>query len=33
LQELGMEREALRDYYRLYTANAPAFRDEAATHE
>jgi len=33
LSELGMEQEALRDYYRLYTANAPAFRDEAKAHE
>jgi sulfhydrogenase subunit delta len=33
LQELGMDQEALRDYYRLYTANAPAFRDESKAHE
>ena len=33
LKELGMGREALREYYRLYTANAPAFRDESKAHE
>ena len=33
LQELGMDREALCHYYRLYTANAPAFRDESKAHE
>ena len=33
LRELGMEDRELRHYYRLYTANAPAFRDESKAHE
>lgn len=33
LAELGMDRRAIRHYYRLYTANAPAFRDESQAHE
>jgi sulfhydrogenase subunit delta len=33
LTELGMDARGLRHYYRLYTANAPAFRDESQRHE
>lgn len=33
LQELGMDPRSLRDYYRLFNANAPAFRDESSRHE
>ena len=33
LAELGMDPRGLRHYYRLYTAGAPAFRDESKRHE
>ena len=33
LLELGMSDRELRHYYRLYTANDPAFRDESGAHE
>lgn len=33
LLELGMDPASLTRYYRLFNANAPAFRDEAARHE
>ncbi len=33
LQALGMERRSIRDYYRLYTNAAPAFRDESKRYE
>jgi sulfhydrogenase subunit delta len=33
LLQLGMDQRALRDYYRLYTANATAFRHESQAHE
>jgi coenzyme F420-reducing hydrogenase gamma subunit len=33
LKELGMDSRAVRHYYRQYTANAPAFRDESKAHE
>ena len=33
LEELGMDADALRRYYRLFNAEAPAFREESARHE
>ncbi len=33
LRELGMDERAVSHYFQLYTANAPAFRDESKTHE
>jgi sulfhydrogenase subunit delta len=33
LGQLGMDDRALRHYYRLYTANAPAFKDQSQAHE
>ena len=33
LAELGMDQRGLRHYYRLYTANAPAFREQSQAHE
>ncbi len=33
LRQSGMADRALSRYYRLFTAGAPAFRDEAKTHE
>jgi coenzyme F420-reducing hydrogenase gamma subunit len=33
LRELGMSARELVHYYRLYNANAPAFREESSSHE
>ena len=33
LRELGMDPASLQRYYRLFNANAPAFREEAARHD
>lgn len=33
LQNLGMDRRAVRHAYRLFTANAPAFREESSIHD
>jgi coenzyme F420-reducing hydrogenase gamma subunit len=33
LLQLGMSPAGLRDYYRLYTTNAPAFRDESNSYD
>ena len=33
LEALGMDPAALKRYYRLFNANAPAFREESARHE
>jgi len=33
LRELGLNDRDLSDYYRLFTANAPAFREESSSHE
>jgi len=33
LAELGMDPASLRRYYRLFNANAPAFREESRRHE
>jgi coenzyme F420-reducing hydrogenase gamma subunit len=32
LGELGMDRREIKHYYRLFNANAPAFRDESNRH-
>jgi coenzyme F420-reducing hydrogenase gamma subunit len=33
LQRLGMDRREVRHFYRLFNANAPAFREESKAHE
>jgi coenzyme F420-reducing hydrogenase gamma subunit len=33
MRQLGMDERSLRHFYRLYTANAPAFREQSKAHE